>query len=165
MSKTITPSLLPEFDHEMANTRRMLERAPEDRWTYAPHDRSMTLGRLAAHIAQVPVWATIALTLDEFNLTPEFEVVGVTTRAALLDTFDRNCAEARSHIVDADDTAVMKMWTFKKAGHTVLSMPKAVVLRTFVMNHLIHHRGQLSVYLRLNDVPLPGLYGPSADEM
>lgn len=165
MSKTIASSFLPEFDHEMANTRKMLERVPEDRAGYAPHERSMTLGRLASHIAQLPVWGTIALTLDEFNLTPEFEAAGMTTRAALLETFDRHCAEARSHIVDADDAAMMRMWTFKKGGHTVLSMPKVAVLRTFVMNHLIHHRGQLSVYLRLNDVPLPGLYGPSADEM
>lgn len=165
MSMTISQSMLPEFDHEMASTRKILERVPEDRAGYTPHEKSMSMGRLAAHIAQNPVWATIALTRDDFDLTPEFENVQMTTRAALLETFDRNCAEARAHIVNTDDGVMMKMWTFKKGGHTVLSMPKVAVLRSFALNHLIHHRGQLSVYLRLNNVPVPGLYGPSADEM
>jgi uncharacterized damage-inducible protein DinB len=165
MSMTISQSMLPEFDHEMANTRKTLERVPEDRVSYTPHEKSMTMGRLAAHTAQIPVWCTIGLTLDEFNLTPEFEAVEMTTRAKLLETFDRNWAEARTHLVNADDASMMKPWTFKKGGHTVLSMPKVAVLRTFMMNHLIHHRAQLGVYLRLNNVPVPGLYGPSADEM
>lgn len=165
MSMTISQSLLPEFDHEMANTRKVLERVPEDRVAYAPHERSMSLGRLAAHLAQNPAWGTIALTTDEFNLTPEFENVQMTTRVALLEAFDRNAAGARASLVQTDDAGMLKLWTFKKGGHTVLSMPKVAVLRTFMMNHMIHHRGQLSVYLRLNNVPLPGLYGPSADEM
>jgi uncharacterized damage-inducible protein DinB len=165
MSMTISQSMLPEFDHEMANTRKMLERVPDDRADYTPHGKSMTLGRLAAHMAQTPVWGTIALTCEEFDLTPEFEAVGMTTRAQLLETFDKNWAEVRTHLLNADDATMMKMWTFKKGGHTVLSMPKVAVLRTFMMNHMIHHRGQLGVYLRLNNVPVPGLYGPSADEM
>ena len=165
MSKTISQSMLPEFDHEMANTRKMLERVPEDRTAWTPHGKSMTMGRLAFHIAHVPAWATLGLTLDEFDLTPGFETGEMTARAALLDMFDAKVAEARAHLTSTDDATMMRMWTFKKSGHTVLSMPKVAVLRTFVLNHLIHHRGQLSVYLRLNDVPVPGLYGPSADEM
>lgn len=165
MPMTISQSMLPEFDHEMANTRKVLERVPEDRIAYSPHEKSMPLGRLAAHLAQTPVWGAIALTGDEFDLTPEFANVQMTTRAALLEAFDRNSAEARASLAQTDDAAMMKMWTFKKGGHTVLSMPKVAVIRTFMMNHMIHHRGQLGVYLRLNNVPVPGLYGPSADEM
>ena len=164
MSMTISQSMLPEFDHEMANTRKTLERVPEDRASYAPHEKSMTMGRLAAHIAQIPVWGTLGLTRDAFDLTPEFEAAEMTTNTKLLETFDAAWAEARAHLVATDDATMMKMWTFKKSGHTVLSMPKVAVLRTFLMNHLIHHRGQLSVYLRLKDVPLPPMYGPTADE-
>jgi uncharacterized damage-inducible protein DinB len=168
MPKTISESLLPEFDHEMANTRRTLERVPDDRGDYRPHERSMSLGRLAGHIATNPQWATLAVTLDGYDMAPvggaAFGSYEMTTREALLALFDEKMAEARAHVAGCDDATMLKMWTFRKGGHTVMSMPKIAVLRSFAMNHMIHHRGQLSVYLRLNDVKVPALYGPSADE-
>ncbi len=165
MSKTISQSLLPEFDHEMANTRRTLERVPEQASAWKPHDKSMSMGRLAYHLAGLPVWTTLALTRNEFDLTPDFDAGEMTTPAALLERFDTRVADARRHLTDADDAVMMQPWTFKKNGHALFSQPKVMVVRTFVLNHLIHHRGQLTVYLRLNGVPVPGLYGPSADEM
>jgi len=169
MSMTISESLLPEFDHEMANLRRTLERVPEDRLDFAPHPKSMTMARLAAHLANLPLWATIGITRDEFDMAPpgvpKPQAEAMTTRAALLANFDAKAADARARLASADDAVLMKMWTLKNGGHTVLRMPKVSVLRSFVMNHMIHHRAQLTVYLRLNDVPVPSLYGPSADEM
>lgn len=165
MPHTISQSLLPEFDHEMANTRKTLERVPENGGDYKPHDKSMSLARLAGHVAEIPTWATLGLTLDEFNMGPGFEALHMTTRPALLEAFDANVNTARAHLAATDDAEMMKMWTFKKGGHTVMSMPKIAVVRSFMLNHLIHHRGQLTVYLRMNGVPVPGLYGPSADEM
>jgi uncharacterized damage-inducible protein DinB len=169
MTMNISESLLPEFDHEMANLRRTLERVPEDRLDFAPHPKSMTMARLAAHLANLPLWATIGITRDEFDMAPPGEprpqAEAMTTRAALLSNFDAKAADARAHLVNADDGLLLKMWTLKNGGHTVLRMPKVSVLRSFVMNHMIHHRAQLTVYLRMNDVPVPSLYGPSADEM
>lgn len=165
MSKTISPSLLHEFDHEMANTRRTLERVPEELAGWTPHEKSMPMGRLAYHIAGIPLWVTRSLTGSEFDLTPETDAGQMTTRAALLDRFDTAVAEARRHLADAEDVLLMQPWTFKKNGQALFSQPKVMVIRTFALNHLIHHRAQLTVYLRLKDVAVPGLYGPSADEM
>jgi uncharacterized damage-inducible protein DinB len=163
MPTTISESLLPEFDHEMANTRKVLERVADDHLPYQPHGKSRSLAQLAGHLAGIPVWATIGLTLDTFDLADVREPA-VTTRMELLEIFDRNVATAREHLVTTDDAAMMRKWTLRNGGHVVLSMPKVAVLRSFAMNHLIHHRGQLTVYLRLNDVSVPSLYGPSADE-
>ena len=120
-------ALLPEYDHEMASTRRLLERVP------------------AAHVSELPMWVPMITGTDEFD-------------------FDDRVRTARKAIAATDDAALMRPWTFLNDGHVVFTMPKAAVLRSFFMNHLIHHRGQLSVCLRLRDVPLPGLYGPTADE-
>jgi uncharacterized damage-inducible protein DinB len=165
VSKTISQSLLPEFDHEMANARRTLERVPEELAGWKPHEKSMSMGQLAYHVAGLPLWITRSLTASEFDLRPEASGGQMTTRAALLEQFDTAVADARRHLADADDALLMQPWTFKKNGQALFSQPKLMVVRTFALNHLIHHRGQLSVYLRLNGVPVPGLYGPSADEM
>jgi uncharacterized damage-inducible protein DinB len=161
----IRDALLPEFDHEMGTTRRLLERVPEDKFNWQPHAKSMTLGRLATHIAEVPQWTEPTLKEDVFDMKPgEYTPRTIPSRAELLATFDRIVASARAQIASATDAQMVATWTFKHAGQVVFTMPKAAVLRSFVMNHLIHHRGQLSVYLRLNNVSLPPIYGPSADE-
>jgi uncharacterized damage-inducible protein DinB len=169
MSMTISETLLPEFDHEMANLRRTLERVPEDRPDFTPHPKSMTMAQLAAHVANLPLWASLGITQDEFDMAPSGvprpQAEAMTTRSALLASFDARVSDARTHLMAADDASMMKMWTLKSGGHTVLTMPKVSVLRSFVMNHMIHHRAQLTVYLRMNEVPVPSLYGPSADDM
>lgn len=162
----IKEAMLPEFDHEMATTRLLLERAPEDAADWKPHERSMSLGQLAIHLAQLPLWAESTLSSDAFDTEvdgadlprPDFE-----SREQLLALFDRNVANARAAIAGTEDGTFMLPWSLKKAGQIVFTLPRAAVLRTFVLNHLIHHRGQLSVYLRLRDVPLPSIYGPTAD--
>jgi len=161
----ISQMLLPEFDQEMANTRKVLERFPEGKNDYTPHEKSMPLGRLAGHVATLPEWATRTLTTDALNMQPnEFKPFIPGSRQELLETFDRHVATARAEIAKATDDALGKVWTVSMEGNPILSMPRVAVLRGMVMNHLIHHRAQLGVYLRLNGVAIPGMYGPSADE-
>lgn len=164
----IKDSILPEYDHEMATTRKVLERVPEDKKDWQPHAKSMSLGRLSQHLATLPGWVMATMKQTELHMNPpggppysppEFE-----SKAAALALFDQNVREGREAIVAAEDAEFMVPWTFKSGGHTVFTLPRVAVLRSFVTNHIIHHRGQLSVYLRLNDVPVPSIYGPSADE-
>jgi uncharacterized damage-inducible protein DinB len=165
---TLAQSLLPEFDHEMATTRNLLARVPEDRAAWKPHERSTGLGDLAAHVAQLSAMPVLVMSQEEVDMAPAdeggYKPPRFTTTAALLETFDANVARARAAIAGAADEAMGVTWALKAGGHTIFSMPRVAVLRSFVMNHIIHHRGQLSVYLRLNDVPLPSIYGPTADE-
>ena len=156
--------LLPEFDHEMATTRKLLERVPDDRLAWAPHAKSFTLGQLAQHVATIPMWGTMTLTLNELDLAGGFENPPAESRAALVKLFDNNAAKARMELTGKTDAELMAPWALKRGADTIFSMPKASVWRSFVMNHLVHHRAQLSVYLRMQDVPLPAMYGPSADE-
>jgi len=164
---SIAGSLLPEFDIEMAGVRRVLERVPEAHVAWKPHTRSMTMGGLALHLTNIPTWVPITLKQSEFDLGPGNEAAAVrqfTTRADMLEEFDRNVVAARDAIRGTSDDEMVKPWSLKKGGETVLTMPRLAVLRSFVMNHAIHHRGQLTVYLRMKDVPLPAIYGRSADE-
>jgi uncharacterized damage-inducible protein DinB len=161
----ISQMLLPEFDEEMKNTRKLLERVPEDKFSYQPHAKSMTLGRLAGHVAELPEWAKAAIELDELDLEPGQQPYMAKSTQDLLNTFDKNVTEARKAISGASDEHLQKIWTLTFAGKPAFSMPRVAVLRGSVMNHLIHHRAQLGVYLRLNEVEIPGMYGPSADEM
>ena len=156
--------LLPEFDHEMATTRRLLERVPDDRLSWTPHAKSFTLGQLAQHVATIPMWGTMTLTSNELDLAGGFTNPPAESRAALVKLFDDNTAKARSELTGKTDAELMAPWTLKRGADTIFSMPKASVWRSFVMNHLVHHRAQLSVYLRMQDVPLPAMYGPTADE-
>jgi len=163
----IKDALLPEFDHEMATTRRLLERLPEAEFAWKPHDRSMPLGQLAGHIANLPQWCTATLASTVFDLDalpvdarPQLPA----SRAAVLEEFDGKVAAARNQLTSTTDAEFMTPWTLKKGGQEVFTLPRISAIRSFVMNHLIHHRGQLSVYLRLKDVPLPSIYGPTADE-
>ena len=157
-------ALLPEFDQEMATARRVLERLPEDRYDWAPHQKSMKGGRLASHIAEMITWGTIAIKQDSLDLAGGHQPFNAASRAELLATFDSNVAECRSAIEGSDDASLMQSWSLVNGSATIATMPKVSVLRLFVLNHIIHHRGQLSVYLRLTDTPVPSIYGPSADE-
>jgi uncharacterized damage-inducible protein DinB len=163
----IADSILPEFDHEMATTRSLLERVPSDRGDWKPHEKSMTLGKLAVHLANLPTWTESTLLHDELDLNPPggptFVPPVYESVEKVLEAFDANVKAARDIIARTSDEEMMKIWTFKNGGHVVFSQPRAAVLRSFVMSHMIHHRGQLDVYLRLNDVPLPPVYGPTAD--
>ncbi len=162
---TVGEALLPEFDQEMANTRKTLERIPEDRLDWAPHAKSMKLGRLAGHVAELPTFATTTIQTDSLDLTSgQFQPLVATSREQVLEAFDKNAAAARAAIAGTNDEHLSKTWSLIYQGKTMFSMPRAAVLRSMVMNHLIHHRAQLGVYLRLTDQPVPSLYGPSADE-
>jgi uncharacterized damage-inducible protein DinB len=162
---SISETMLPEFDHEMASTRKILERVPDDKLAWKPHAKSMALGRLAGHLADLPLWVNRAV---EQPLVEIEQVRGQAytagSRDDLLKTFDRNVAGARQALAGAADDTLRQTWSLKAGGKVMLSMPRLAAVRSVFMNHLIHHRGQLSVYLRLNDVAVPGLYGPSADE-
>jgi uncharacterized damage-inducible protein DinB len=164
----ISQALLPEFDHEMANTRKTLERVPEGDFTWKPHPKSMTLGRLAQHVAEIPGWATFTIEKESLDIAPAgappYQPEEVKSRQQLLDTFDGNISKSRAAIAGASDEELLKNWSLLAGGNTIFTMPRVAVLRSMVMNHMIHHRAQLGVYLRLNNIPLPAIYGPSADE-
>ncbi|HOL70435.1 MAG TPA: DinB family protein [Bryobacteraceae bacterium] len=160
----IADLLLPEFDQEMANTRKVLERLPEDKFGWKPHPKSFTMGALATHVATVPYWAVVIMEKDFFDLAEPVENPEAKTTAELLERFDKYTACARAAIAGAADERMHETWSLRSGEKVVLAMPRIGVLRTLVMNHGIHHRAQLAMYLRLNDVPVPPLYGPSADE-
>ncbi len=156
--------LVAEFDHEIGTTRRLLERVPESRLGWKPHDKSMSLGGLATHLANLPNWGDRILQDNSFDLgVGPPHVSECASRAEVLTRFDEASRRTRSAL-DKTDVELLARWTLRRGDQEVFSMPKAAAFRTFVVNHIIHHRGQLSVYLRLNDVPVPAIYGPSADE-
>jgi len=161
-------ALLPEFDQEMANTRKTLERVPENKFGWKPHEKSGSMGWLATHIANLAGWAATTIGEDSLDLAPKgvqmVPAPDAKSRKDLLDTFDKNVATARAAIAGVSDEHLLKPWTLLKNGQTLLTMTRIAVMRSFVMNHIIHHRAQLGVYLRLNNIPVPAIYGPSADE-
>lgn len=165
---SIGESLLPEFDYEMKTTRTTLERVPDDKLKWQPHAKSMAMGRLASHIAELPGWATLTMEHDSFNMAPPGEAprqpANLGSRAEMLELFDKNVGAARAALASCSDERMMGTWSLLAGEHTLMSMPRVAVLRTWVVNHVIHHRAQLGVYLRLNDLPVPSVYGPSADE-
>lgn len=164
----LSQALLPEFDNEMALTRKTLERVPDDKWDWAPHTKSMTLGRLATHLAEAPGWAIPTIGQSELDLSPPgappYQPVTTANRAEALAMFDKNIGAARAAIAGASNEHLFQNWSLLMGGKAMFTMPRAAVIRGMVMNHIIHHRGQLSVYLRLLDIPVPSIYGPSADE-
>jgi uncharacterized damage-inducible protein DinB len=166
-SMSIVQTLLPEFDHEMANTRRLLEIVPGADAAWRPHPKSYSLGELATHIAIIPLWGRLVLQQPELDLgLPANAAIAdmpFTTVAELLGRFDAYVREARAALASMSDAALGVTWSLKNRGTPAFSAPRAAVLRGFILSHMIHHRGQLSVYLRLRDVPLPSLYGPTAD--
>jgi uncharacterized damage-inducible protein DinB len=164
----IAQTLQPEYDYEMAGCRKELERVPDGRFDYKPHVKSSTLGQLANHMVNIPGWLTSTMrdTEMEFN-DPKVKAsmpAPVGTRDALMALFDRNAAQGREILAAVPDAEFAVTWTGKSDGKVVLALPRIAVYRGFIMNHLIHHRAQLGVYLRMLDVPVPAIYGPSADE-
>jgi uncharacterized damage-inducible protein DinB len=160
---SLADALLPEFDHEMV-TRKVLERVPEDRFDWKPHQKSFSLRDLAQHVATIPMWGQMTLSQPEIDLGGFGGPAPVTSRADLLKLFDTNASATRAALLGKSDAELVSPWSLKRDGQTIFTMPKAAVWRSFVMSHIVHHRGQLALYLRLNDVPVPSIYGPSADE-
>jgi uncharacterized damage-inducible protein DinB len=165
---SISQALLPEFDHEMANTRKVLERIPDDKLEWKAHPKSNTIGWVSKHLADLPSWTSQTMKSESLDIAPPggepFKLPEAKTIQAILDLFDKNVVEARKAISAASDPDFMKTWTLLKGGQKLMAMPRIGVVRTMVLNHSIHHRGHLCVYLRLNNIPVPALYGPSGDE-
>jgi uncharacterized damage-inducible protein DinB len=165
---TYAEAILPEFDQEMANTRKVLERIPDDKLDWRPHPKSNTIGWNANHVADLVNWLVQTLTRPSLDVAPvsgePYQFPKLTSRREILDLFDRNVAAARAAITAIKDEDMARMWGLLRAGKPIFTMPRAAVVRGVVLNHLIHHRAHLCVYLRLNDIPVPGMYGPSGDD-
>lgn len=161
-----TFALLAEFDHEMAGTRRLLERVPEQAWTWAPHPKSFTLAGLATHLSRLPHWGRTILGTAQYDMTRDGspQAPPADSLAEVLATFDANVAAIRAQLQSLSDAEMAAPWSLLRDGQVLMTLPRMAAFKTFIINHAIHHRGQLTVYLRLQDVPLPGVYGPSADE-
>ncbi len=163
-------SLLPEFDEEMAGTRKFLEIVPDEKLGWKPHEKSMTLGQLAWHLSDLPEWCSGTLKQDTMTIANDEYQKRVAAREGkgakdILAQFDEHVKDARARLAAASDTDLAHQWKMEWGGQTIIDMPRAQVLRKWVMNHMIHHRAQLGVFLRLNGIAIPGVYGPSADEM
>jgi uncharacterized damage-inducible protein DinB len=165
---TYAEGILPEFDQEMASTRKVLERVPEDKLDWRAHPKSNTIGWNANHLAEIPGWVEGVLTAPSWDFAPvggePYQSPKLTSRREILNLFDRNVGAARRAIATVKDEEMGKMWSLLQAGKPLFTLPRAAMIRSFVLNHLIHHRAHLCVYLRLNDIPVPGMYGPSGDE-
>ena len=163
----IRDALLPELDQEFATTRSVLALVPESKTSFRPHKKSWTLGELSLHLANLLTWLPSTLKSTELDLAPpggpSFTPPKFESAAATLRMFDETSRAARAALAAASDTDLMVPWTLKRKGQALFTLPRVACVRSFVMNHLIHHRGQLTVYLRLCDVPLPPVYGPTAD--
>jgi uncharacterized damage-inducible protein DinB len=160
----IKEALMAEYDHEVATTRKLIERVPDDRLTWKPHAKSMSMGGLAQHVANLPSWTMTIVRQPSFDLAtspPNLPEPG--SGAAVLKHFDEATSAARKAL-DLSDAEWAAPWTLKRGDQEMFTLPRMAAFRGFVLNHIIHHRGQLSVYLRLNDIPVPAIYGPSADE-
>jgi uncharacterized damage-inducible protein DinB len=165
---SLSQSLLPEFDQEMANTRKVLERIPADKLEWKAHPKSNSIGWVGMHLAEIPGWVAATLNHDSFDIAPPggpaYKTPAATSRQAILEVFDKNVATGRTAIAATDDAKFAQSWSLLSGGQPLMTMPRSAVVRNFVLNHSIHHRAHLCVYLRLNDVPVLGLYGPSGDE-
>ncbi len=161
---SIAETLLPELEQEAATTKRVLERVPEDKLAWEPHEKSMSLARLATHTAGVPGDVADLVSPDEFQLPDTFPQPELASVQELLDAADSSVAKAKEYLSGLDDAAANTTWTLSKGGQVLMALPRIAVIRTLMFNHWYHHRGQLSVYLRLLNVPVPSIYGPSADE-
>jgi uncharacterized damage-inducible protein DinB len=159
--------LLPEFDHEMGTTRRLLERVPDAKLTWKPHEKSMTLGQITDHLSKLAEWGGAIFASTSYDLAamdPKFKLASASSAAEALAAFDASVKSARAVMATKTDAEYLVPWTLKQGSQEIFTLPRFSALRSFVLNHTIHHRGQLSVYLRLNDVPVPSIYGPTADE-
>ncbi len=165
---TIGQMMLGEFDQEMQNTRKTLERCPDDKWNWKPHEKSGTVGWLASHVATMVGWLPVTINTEELDYAPvdgpSYEPPKISNRKELLAVFDKESAAARTALAKVSDAEMLKNWKLLAGGKEIFNMPRVACIRGMVLNHLIHHRAQLTVYFRLIGVPVPGLYGPSADE-
>lgn len=165
---SIAQSILPEFDQEMANTRKVLERVPNDKLDWKAHPKSNTIRWVASHLANLPSWPVFTLGQDSLDIAPvggqPFKTEQLGSSQEMVATFDKSVADGRAAIAAATDAQFMQSWSLLRGGNTVFTLPRIAVIRSFVINHIIHHRAILCVYLRLNDAPVPSLYGPSGDE-
>jgi uncharacterized damage-inducible protein DinB len=165
---TYAETILPEFDQEMANTRKVLERIPDDKLNWQAHPKSHTIGWNANHVADIPAWLVMVLAKPSLDIAPvdeePYRSPTLATAREIVELFDRNVAAAREAITTVKDEELGQNWTLLGGGKPIFTMPRAAVVRGIVLNHLIHHRAHLCVYLRLNDIPVPGMYGPSGDE-
>lgn len=162
---TLGQRLTAELRHEAISTRKMLERIPADKLAWKPHEKSMTLERIAGHIVEMVGWTKETMTQDELDFSKyDYTPKSYSNSAELVADFDKNVAQAVEILKDISNETMSKTWRMRNGEEIYFEMPKAAVIRSFVMSHIIHHRGQLSVYLRLLDIPVPSIYGPSADE-
>lgn len=160
--------VLPEYEHEMALTRKVLERVPDDKFDWKAHPKSNTMGWVACHLAEIPGWVAGTFAADSWDVNPPggepYKSPNFKTTKEVLALFDKNVAEGKKALEQAKDAEFALPWSLKNAGQVYFTVPKGGVIRTWVLNHSIHHRAILTVYLRLNDLPVPSLYGPSGDE-
>lgn len=162
----IKEGMMREIQHEGSQTKRILERIPIDNFNWKPHEKSKEIGPLAIHVAQIPAWTSRILAAPEFDIaTMQREVPEIKTADDLVKISESNIQKAVEDLLKASDEDLMAMWTLRRGDQIVFSLPRAAAIRSMSMNHLIHHRGQLTVYLRLLNISVPGIYGPSADEM
>jgi len=164
-SNNISTALIAEIEHEAAVTRTVMERIPAEKFDWKPHEKSMTFGRLASHVAEMFGWTPPTMENAELDFAKmDYKPFEPKTTEELVEFLDKNVAEAIASLKASADDRFMENWTMRNGEQVYFTMPKIAVMRSFVMNHIIHHRGQLSVYLRLNDIAVPSIYGPSADE-
>ena len=165
---TYAEGILPEFDQEMASTRKVLERVPDDKLSWRAHPKSNTIGWNANHLAEIPGWVEGTLTTESWDFAPvggdQYRSPDLGSRREILELFDRNVAAARKAIAAVRDEDMSLSWSLLQGGQPILTMSRSAVIRGLIVNHAIHHRAHLCVYLRLNDIPVPSMYGPSGDE-
>jgi uncharacterized damage-inducible protein DinB len=162
---SLNTALVAELKYEAVNTRKMIERVPTGKLEWRPHEKSMTIGRLATHIAEIPVWCERIITAEQFDFaTANISRASKENTDAILQVFDETLSQALAILESASDDTLNAIWTLRRGDHKIFQVPRKVSLRNFGYNHIYHHRGQLSVYLRLLDIAVPGMYGPTADE-
>ena len=158
-------AFIGELTHESQTTRKVLERIPPETFDYKPHEKSMTMSRLAVHVAEMTSWVTVTCNQSELDFAKfDYKPLEPKTSAELVEYLDKSVGDAIEALKNTSDEAMLEPWTLKNGDQVYFTMPKIQTLRSMCLNHIVHHRGQLSVYLRLNDIPVPSLYGPSADE-
>ncbi len=159
---------LTEFEQTAINVKKTIERIPDDKFGWKPHEKSFSMGDLASHLAEIQSWINVTINTDKFDMNPkdgeEYVPLKAENKKQLLEKFDKYFEEGKKSLSEADDLKLDGNWSLLSAGNSLFTMPKKAVLRNLVLNHLVHHNAQLGVYLRLNDVPVPAIYGPSADE-
>ena len=160
----LAQNFLQELTHEAAVSRKLLERSPTEKFGWKPHEKSMSFGRLASHLAEIPGWTIMVIDKDLFEITGDMKPFEAKSTDEVVRLFDDQLAQAKNLLGKTNDTHLAKQWKMTANGNTMVDMPRAAVIRSWVLNHMIHHRGQLSVYLRENNIPVPAIYGPSADE-